>query len=307
MTDHRLAPEQLRFFETFGFLAFPGLLGDCIDEIIEAFEAVWAGRGGGHHGAPHDGEQRSCIVPFIDQHPRLCALLDDARIEGLLSSLIGADFNYVGSDGNYYAGDTRWHSDGWGRRLRFVKVALYLDPLTRDSGCLRVIPGSHHLEDGFAGTVQEHIREIPETWGVEARDLPCLPLETEPGDVLVFNHNLKHAAFGGSARRRMFTINCSQRFPEEELPALREYIAVHARFWNRPRLRRHDGGDRREAPHGAPGAGARQRRPPRRAGRQGAGGDGRARPGLIRYPRTEGLARRASPQQVGTGPQCGTG
>ena len=231
MTDHRLAPEQLRFFETFGFLAFPGLLGDCIDEIIEAFEAVWAGRGGGHHGAPHDGEQRSCIVPFIDQHPRLCALLDDGRIEGLLSSLIGPDFNYVGSDGNYYAGDTRWHSDGWGRRLRFVKVALYLDPLTRDTGCLRVIPGSHHLEDGFAGTVQEHIREIPETWGMEARDLPCLPLETKPGDVLVFNHNLKHAAFGGSARRRMFTINCSQRFPEEELPALREYIAVHARFW----------------------------------------------------------------------------
>lgn len=125
----------------------------------------------------------------------------------------------------------RWHSDGWGRRPRFVKVALYLDPLTRDSGCLRVIPGSHHLEDGFAGSLQEHIREIPETWGIEGRDLPALALETDPGDVLAFNHNLKHAAFGGSARRRMFTINCSQRFSEEELPGLREYIAVHARFW----------------------------------------------------------------------------
>ena len=90
MTDHGLPPEQRRFFETFGFLAFPGLLGDSIDEIIDAFEAVWAERGGGHHGAPHDGESRSCIVPFIDQHPRLCALLDDPRIEGLLASLIGS-------------------------------------------------------------------------------------------------------------------------------------------------------------------------------------------------------------------------
>lgn len=39
-------------------LAFPGLLGDCIDAIIEAFEAVWVGRGGGHHGAALDAALR---------------------------------------------------------------------------------------------------------------------------------------------------------------------------------------------------------------------------------------------------------
>ena len=47
-----------------------GLPADVIDEITDAFEAVWSVRGGGHHGAPHDDERRSCIVPFIDQHPR---------------------------------------------------------------------------------------------------------------------------------------------------------------------------------------------------------------------------------------------
>ena len=110
-----------------------------------------------------------------------------------------------------------------------------------------MIPGSHRQEDGFAGALQEHVREIPQTWGMEGRDLPCLALETNPGDVLVFNHSLKHAAFGGSARRRMFTINCSQRFPEEDLRAA---ARVHRRprpVLDRPALRRHYGGNRRRA------------------------------------------------------------
>lgn len=229
-----LSDQHKAFFETFGFLSFPGLLGDCIDEIIDVFEQVWAERGGGHDGQSHDGERRSCIVPFIDQHERLCALLDDVRIRGVLVGLLGEDFNYMGSDGNYYAGDTGWHSDGWGKRIRFVKIALYLDPLTRDTGCLRVIPGSHHLEDAFGNSVQDVGRNSQDHWGVEGRDVPALALETNPGDVVVFNHNLKHAAFGGSSKRRMFTINCGERVPEDEehIEMLKKYISGHARFWN---------------------------------------------------------------------------
>ena len=226
-----LTKKQLTFFETFGFLSFPGLIKEEIGEIIEAFEQVWSARGGGHNGQPHDGEQRSCIVPFIDQHPRLCALLDDHGIHGILTSLLGNDFNYLGSDGNYYAGDTRWHSDGWGKDIRFVKIAFYLDRVTRDTGCLRVIPGSHRFVDSYASRLQNEIRESDEHWGVAAAAVPALALETEPGDLICFNHNLKHAAFGGGSRRRMFTINSCRRFPEDRLEMFRNYIAAHARFW----------------------------------------------------------------------------
>ena len=229
-----LTEEKKSFFDTFGFLAFPGLLADCIDEIIDAFETIWDQRGGGHNGQPHDGIRRSCIVPFIDQHERLCALLDDPRIKEILVGLLGENFNYMGSDGNYYAGDTQWHSDGWGKEIRFVKIALYLDHLTRDTGCLRVIPGSHHLKDQYANNVENTVRNSHEQWGIHGPDVPALPLETNPGDVVLFNHNLKHAAFGGSPRRRMFTINCSERFPEDEehIELLKTQIAARARFWN---------------------------------------------------------------------------
>ena len=61
--------------------------------------------------------------------------------------------------------------------------------------------------------------------------MPCVALETKLGDVVLFNHNTKHCAFGGSARRRMFTMNCCQRYPEAKLQELRDYMAGGARFW----------------------------------------------------------------------------
>jgi hypothetical protein len=232
MTNGSLTDAEIGFFETFGYLGFPGLLSDRITEIQNVFEEVWETRGGGHFGKAHEGTARSCIVPFIDQDARLASLLDDPRILALAKTLCGDDFNYMGSDGNYYVGDTGWHSDGgWQREIRHVKIAFYLDPLTRDTGALRVIPGSHRVGDGYAEQIQREIGKSADLWGVAGRDVPAVALETQPGDVVVFNHTTKHAAFGGGARRRMFTINLCQRYPEEKLGELRDYISGAARFW----------------------------------------------------------------------------
>ena len=277
MARTRLTEQQMRTFETFGFLAFAGLLADCIDEIVEEFEAVWRRHGGGHHGRPHDGERRSCLVPFIDQSERLSALIDDPRIHDIVTSLLGEDFNYAGSDGNYYAGDTRWHSDGWnpGRPMS-IKLALYLDPLTRDTGALRVIPGSQRAGEPYADLLQERVGDSAAEWGLDGRDLPALALETRPGDVLCFNHNTKHAAFGGGGRRRMFTINCHRRYPEERLDELRQHVSSFAPLLERARLRPRHGAQRRPGTDGAPGADTGQRRPPGRAFAAAARGDERA-------------------------------
>lgn len=231
MPDLKLTPQQLAFFNTFGFLAFPGLLKDRIDEIIREFEAIFAARGGGHAGKLHEGKQRSCIVPFPDQSAVLSTLLDDPRIHGIAASLLGEDFNFMPSDGNYYAGDTGWHSDGWHTETLHIKMAFYLDPLTRDTGCLRVIPGSHKVGDAYAETVNKDIYGCDKNWNLHGREVPAMALETVPGDVLVFNHNTKHAAFGGSGWRRMFTMNLCQRYPEARIQELRDYLNGVSRFW----------------------------------------------------------------------------
>ena len=226
-----LSEQQIAFFQTFGFLAFPGLLKDRIDEIIREFTTIFQKRGGGHDGRPHDGRKRSCIVPFLDQSAVLCTLLDDPRISGIASSLLGDDFNYMPSDGNYYSGDTGWHSDGWHRETLHIKIAFYLDPLTRDTGCLRVVPGSHRIGDKFADDLHEQLNKSAKFWGMEGRDVPAIALETQPGDILVFNHNIKHAAFGGNGWRRMFTMNLCQRYPEARVQELRDYLNGVSRFW----------------------------------------------------------------------------
>jgi hypothetical protein len=230
--DMKLTPEQMHFFKTFGYLGFPGLLADRIDHVIENFEKVFASKGGGHYGKPHDGKARSCIVPFIDSNEYLCTLLDDPRIHGILTSLLGDDFNYMGSDGNYYVGNTQWHSDSaFVHRPLNVKIAFYLDPVGKDSGCLRVIPGSHRVGEPYADQLQKEVFKCKDHWGVEGAGVPCVPLETKPGDILIFNHDLKHASFYGSTNRRMFTINCCQRYADNDLETLRNYISGYARFW----------------------------------------------------------------------------
>jgi hypothetical protein len=229
--DFKLTDQHINFFQTFGYLGFPGLLVDRVEEIDREFEAVWAAHGGGHHGKPHDGKARSCIVPFIDQSEGLSSLLDDPRILGIAVPLLGDDFNYIGSDGNYYVGDTGWHSDGWQQEILNIKIAFYLDPLTRDTGCLRVIPGSHLLGDSYAEGLAGQTRESQGRWGIHGRDVPAVAFETQAGDVVCFNHNTKHAAFGGGVRRRMFTINLCQRYPDDRLEALRARISAFARYW----------------------------------------------------------------------------
>ena len=228
-----LTAQQMAHFDTFGYLGFPGLLADRAEAIIQEFERLWAKHGGGHDGKPHDGSARSAMVQFLDQSEYLSTLLDDHRIHDIATSILGDDFNYMGSDGNFYAGDTKWHSDGYGGRggPQHIKIAFYLDPLTRDSGALRVIPGSHRIGDPYADQLERETRKSEDVWGITGSQVPAQALETQAGDILVFNHDLKHSAWGGSKRRRMFTMNCCERYPEDKLAQLQEYIGAGSRFF----------------------------------------------------------------------------
>ncbi len=221
----RLTEQQLRFFETFGFLKFTGLLQPEIAAITEAFEEVWT-----ESSTTHDHQSRTMIVPFIDRHETLCGLLDDPNVVGIASSILGDDFNYITSDGNFFVGGTLWHSDkDASDGHTAIKFALYLDPVGPDSGCLRVIPGSHRYGDEFAEAVHRAVPVVAESrpeevWGVGGSEVPAFPLVSEPGDVVVFDHGTKHSAWGGGDRRRMFTINCEERRPAAELPKIREEV-----------------------------------------------------------------------------------
>lgn len=219
-----LTEQQCAFFETFGYLVFPGLLTEDLPWIYEGFDEIFA-----QVPEKHDGTRRT--IAGTDSSEKLCRLLDQPKVVEVASSLMGPEFNYLGGDANYYVGDTGWHSDGWHDNGLFVKMAFYLDPVTRDTGCLRVIPGSHWVGNDWVKRLRG-VNNPEANFGVAGRDVPAVPLESTPGDVVVFNHNLHHAAFGGNSRRRMFTLNLSRQADNPtDLAELRGFINSAARFW----------------------------------------------------------------------------
>jgi ectoine hydroxylase-related dioxygenase (phytanoyl-CoA dioxygenase family) len=164
----------------------------------------------------------------IDRTARLCTLLDDPRLLGVIGGALGEDFNYGSGDGNYYTGDTGWHpDDNWGQ-LFACKVAFYLDPVTRHTGCLRVLPGSHR-PDHFIRKEKIDPNRSEELFGVAPSEFPGnIALETSPGDVVLFNHDLFHASFGGGKQRRMFTMNVTRHcLSEPDMERIRRYVGMH--------------------------------------------------------------------------------
>ena len=202
-----------------------------MDAITLSYDRVWAEHGGGHNNAPHDHKTRSNLQQFIEEDEYLSSLVDDPRIDGISASVLGDDYNYSHSDGNRYVGDTPWHPDLVGRKVvSSFKMGFYLDPVGRESGCLRVIPGSHKFGDEFAKALREAAPSVranrtEELWGVRGSEVPAMALESQPGDMLMFNHQTVHASFGGGTGRRMFTVNMEERYREEDLPELRTEMA----------------------------------------------------------------------------------
>jgi ectoine hydroxylase-related dioxygenase (phytanoyl-CoA dioxygenase family) len=200
-----LTEQQRTFFDTFGFLVLRQAFSPAETAAIsQQFDDALASD---RQGEAFGGERRQAMMGFAEQSPELTRLLVDDRIYTAIEELRGPDFVWIGSDGNLYVGDTQWHPDN-PERYRRIKVAFYLDPVQKNSGCLRVIPGSHlpPLHDRLKDEKPSpDAAESP--FGVAASEIPSFPLESEPGDVVFFNQSLWHASFGGRTGRRMFTFN----------------------------------------------------------------------------------------------------
>jgi Phytanoyl-CoA dioxygenase (PhyH) len=208
-----LTAQQLRFFQTFGFIVWrQAFSSDEASWISRQFDDVLAED---RQGREFVGDKRQGVLGFVEQREQLWQLLEDDRIYLTVEQLLGAGFVWIGSDGNLYVGNTGWHPDN-SAAYRRVKVAFYLDPVDKATGCLRVIPGSQlsGLADRLKGCPPRgDADESP--YGMDGSDIPYFPLDSRPGDVVFFNQGVYHASYGGKTGRRMFTLNFGAK-PEED-------------------------------------------------------------------------------------------
>jgi ectoine hydroxylase-related dioxygenase (phytanoyl-CoA dioxygenase family) len=217
-----LTPQEKAFFEAFGYLRIKGLFARDIAEIIQGFEDVFTDEGHPRvetFEALHGRERRMIIPQFVTKSSRLSPLLDDPRVIGIVTSLLGPDYEYAESDGNLFDCESSWHSDMYNAplRLQHVKVSFYLDTLRADSGAIRVIPGTQFFSESFGKTVRRKLHDpdrIEEEFGVAGHEIPSVALETDPGDVVVWDFRTVHASYGGGRRRRLFSINFREKQPD---------------------------------------------------------------------------------------------
>jgi hypothetical protein len=219
----RLSRQQVAYFETFGFLLLPGLFRKDIEAITAGFERIFADPRHEHwelgEGFLHGGRRRVAVPSFIDKDEALRGLRDDPRILAVARGLIGDDYEFAESDGNVWYCETYWHSDVYGSPLStyHVKLSFYLDSLRGDNGAIRLIPGSNFYSESFAQILSKNLANnggINEVYGVEGKEIPSWTLESEPGDLIVWNQRTIHASYNGEDRRRSFALT----FRERETP-----------------------------------------------------------------------------------------
>ena len=244
-----LTSGQIAHFETFGFLVLRQLLSQ--DEISimkrESVEIFDEERG----GTPYIGGESEAIQPFLERRPFLSKLVDDDRIYNIGVDLCGPDFVLASNGGALHVGDTPWHRDAsLETPIKDAQINFYTQPLTRDTGCLRVIPGSHHLASPDSLALLMDRSEDPDfmPFGVRPSEIPGYAVESQPGDVVVFTESLAHASFGGEAGRHHYGMNFIANPKTDEQTA---YIKSLYKSWkyglrpaesyvnsDRPRIRR---------------------------------------------------------------------
>ena len=225
-TEFALTDQQIRFYESFGFLKIPGLFAHDIERIEAAFEAVFAAEDTPFYlpseNEFHDTDDdayaetlRQIIPGFLDKSPELSWLKDDPRVLGTVRSLLGDHIAYAESDGNLFNCDVYWHTDLYGADAskENLKLFFYLDALHEDSGALRVLPGTHHHQGIYGQTMRSDLYmpdKGTELYGIDLQDFPSHTIDVEPGDLVVMNFRVLHGSWNGAPGRKLFTVNFTQ-------------------------------------------------------------------------------------------------
>ena len=214
---------QKHQFKTFGFLLLKHLIPpDEMRVYIDAFDETMTKANGGvlWDRAP----ENHFVGPFYRHNPEVYhQMLDDEKINEVVEDLLGEDYVFWLAEGQHRYGGSGWHHDALGPEGHtHLKVVFFLDPVRKDTGCLRVLPGTHFppMRERMDRWYEEHgntiVSQATESDTVEWP--AAIALESEPGDAVIFNVEVHHAAVGDNADRRAIYINYAQkaRTPEEE-------------------------------------------------------------------------------------------
>ena len=201
-----ITDDQKAFWDAFGFLLLPQLFTKSeVAEIKKAAVEVIEREDGrdAFYNAP-----TWAIGAFAERHNVLTDWLADDRIYGIPEKLLGSDFFLETNAGSVFWGNTSWHggfqpADTPETVHMTSKTVMYFDSLNQHNGSLLVIPGTHRFPMGKNIQIPYSADKdfFLEEYGVSSEEMPCISLDTEPGDIIVFSERTYHASFGSTKGR----------------------------------------------------------------------------------------------------------
>jgi hypothetical protein len=165
------------------------------------------------------------MVQWPSYHqPVLNGVRLDTRFAELLDPLIGNDLKQIINQVHWKApgslGDFAWHQDSRFRRpasayrnlaTSYVQTGLAIDPHTRDSGCMRIVPRSHLPGDLDMDCSKKALGTAMTEDALEAVGLSesdAIDLLLEPGDLALWSPYLVHGSGKNvSSHKRRLYIN----------------------------------------------------------------------------------------------------
>jgi ectoine hydroxylase-related dioxygenase (phytanoyl-CoA dioxygenase family) len=213
------------------------------------------------------GEPLVRMVQWPSYHQRILnAVRLDPRFVDLLEPLIGRDLKQIINQVHWKApgslGDFAWHQDSRFRRpasayrnlaTAYVQTGLAIDPHTRESGCMRLIPRSHlagelaiDSSELVLGTAMKD--EPLQAVGLSAGD--AVELLLEPGDLALWSPYLVHGSGTNSSdhKRRLY-INGYVRASDCDRGEWAFRSGAPVPFGPRPALVHYDELEERPEPH----------------------------------------------------------
>lgn len=215
-----LSPGQVKHFETFGYLVLRQWLPPEVMRMVraEAHSALVRSYG----DQPVDEGREQATLTMGNDTPLLSAALEQPPFLFPARQLHGADVLGIATYATSHVGNTGWHVDSPHAFPRGVKLSIYLDETLPDRGALRVIPGSHRqeLHEATRAWLRDGARDCDD-WHV-----PAVPCPSQPGDIVVFDLRLFHAALGGHNDRRVVNLFYYENpATPEDVQRTREQIA----------------------------------------------------------------------------------
>lgn len=270
-------PAQLRAgYARDGYAIVRGLFSAPeIAAIAEAFDRIWAegmrlGRSFRHGnllfrmGADPELGPILRMVQWPSWRDRLLdAVRLDIRLAALLAPLVGGDLKQIINQMHWKPPgaarvDFAYHQDSRFRRPAsafrdlagsYVQTGIAIDPHTRDSGAMRILPGSHRRGDlglGGDGAILDQTMQDQALVAAGLDPAGIVDLVLAPGDIALWSPYLVHGSGANrSPRDRRLYINgyvtaqncdrgewafrAGQAVPLGAEPALVHYEALHER------------------------------------------------------------------------------